>query len=266
MPRSGLRGDFGGNDPTQRFRTRNRELHVPKVYFRRDELHPDILLAVASPMDRDDTALHRLRGVIIHQDQRLSHQHDLFKLKQRPVPVHRLRMGLRGELLAGVCLSVDGQRHGQCYPQGTTTFFATKVKQGHSASTSNLIFESTTSDQLQPTRLLLLCRVSRVLKRQSDKIEVNSTNLAHTPSYCLFTTSKTMAERYHKRKPYNSTLVPPLRVNLFGRSRAIELDSYSLFWTTQSPKMYPSQRCMGKLLTALRSRMLHSTCARSWFG
>src|SRR5438552_7799311 len=29
-----------------------------------------------------------------------------------------------------------------------------------------------------------------------------------------------------------------LRVNLFGRSRAIELDSYSLFWTTQSPKMY----------------------------
>src|SRR5436190_3384075 len=30
------------------------------------------------------------------------------------------------------------------------------------------------------------------------------------------------------------------RVNLFGRSRAIELDSYSLFWTTQSPKMYPS--------------------------
>src|SRR6266550_2110188 len=131
MPRSGLRGDFAGNHPTQRFGARNRELHVPKVYFRRDELHPDILLAVASPMDRDDTGLHRLRGVIIHQDQRLSHQHDLFKLKQRPVPVHRLRMGLRRELLAGVCLSVDGQRHGQCYPQGTTTFFATKVKQGH---------------------------------------------------------------------------------------------------------------------------------------
>jgi len=131
MPRSGLRGDFGGNDSTQRFGAWNRELHVPKVYFRRDELHADILLAVASPMDRDDTGLHGLRGVIIHQDQRLSHQYDLFKLKQRPVPVHRLRMGLRGELLASVRLSVDGQRHGQCYPQGTTTFFATKVKQGH---------------------------------------------------------------------------------------------------------------------------------------
>ena len=111
MPRSGLRGDFGGNDSTQRFGAWNRELHVPKVYFRRDELHPDILLAVASPMDRDDTGLHGLRGVIIHQDQRLSHQHDLFKLKQRPVPVHRLGVGLRGELLARVCLSADGQRH-----------------------------------------------------------------------------------------------------------------------------------------------------------
>src|SRR6266478_5788812 len=81
-------------------------------------------------------------------------------------------------------------------------------------------------------------------------------------SFCVSLKLLTLNEAYGFVKQAERVV----RVNLFGRSRAIELDSYSLFWTTQSPKMYPSQRCMGKLLTALRSRMLHSTCARSWFG
>src|SRR5713226_5658546 len=92
-----LRGDFVWNYPAQRFCARNRELHVPEIRFGRDKLHSDILLAVASPVDRDNAALHRLRGVLVHQDQRLSHQDELFQLKQGAVPVHRLRLGLRAE-------------------------------------------------------------------------------------------------------------------------------------------------------------------------
>ncbi len=33
MPLPALRGDFVGNDPAQRLRARNRELHVPEVCF-----------------------------------------------------------------------------------------------------------------------------------------------------------------------------------------------------------------------------------------
>jgi len=38
---------------------------------------------------------------------------------------------------------------------------------------------------------------------------VTSTILAHTAPYCLRTSPNTMAERYHKKLPYNSTLVLP---------------------------------------------------------
>jgi len=111
MPFPALGGNLAGSHAAQRFCARNRELHLPKVRFGRVELHSDILLAVASPVDGDNAAFHRLRGVIIQQHHRLSHQYELFKLKQSPVPVHRPRMGLCGELLASVCLSADGQRH-----------------------------------------------------------------------------------------------------------------------------------------------------------
>ncbi len=80
-PRLALRRGFVRNDAAQRFCARNRKLHVPEIRLRGDELHSDVLLAVARPVDGDDAAFHRLRSVIIHQDQRLSHQDDLFKLK-----------------------------------------------------------------------------------------------------------------------------------------------------------------------------------------
>jgi hypothetical protein len=38
---------------------------------------------------------------------------------------------------------------------------------------------------------------------------VTSTNLAHTAQYCLASSLKTMAERYHRNVSCNSTLVPP---------------------------------------------------------
>lgn len=53
------------------------------------------------------------------------------------------------------------------------------------------------------------CRDSSALKRQNNSREVISTNLAHTAQYCRIATSKTMAERYHKRPFQNSTLVLP---------------------------------------------------------
>jgi hypothetical protein len=53
------------------------------------------------------------------------------------------------------------------------------------------------------------CRDSSALKRQNNSREVISTNLAHTATYCRITSSKTMAERYHKRPFQTSTLVLP---------------------------------------------------------
>ena len=104
---------------------------MPEVRFGREELHSQILLAVARPVDGDNPALHRLRSMIVHQDERLSHQHDFFEMKQRPVPVHRLRMGLDTELLTGIRFSADRQRDRQRYPLRPPAFFAAKMKQGH---------------------------------------------------------------------------------------------------------------------------------------
>jgi len=97
MPLPALCGDFAGQDPAQGSCSWNRELHVPEVRLGGDKLHSDILLAVASSMDRDHAALHRLCRVIVLQNHRLAHQDDFFKVKQRTVPVHRLRMRLRAE-------------------------------------------------------------------------------------------------------------------------------------------------------------------------
>src|SRR5713226_8771850 len=68
----------------------------------------------------------------------------------------------------------------------------------------------------------LTSRVSRVLKRKNRRTEVTSTNLAHTAPYCLPTSFKTMAERYHKNVSFNSTLVPP-PFSYFIRFQASEL-------------------------------------------
>ncbi len=81
MPFPALRGDFVGDHSAQRLCARNRELHMPEIRFGGDKLHSDILFAVASPVDGYNAAFHGLRGVLIHQDQRLSHQYDLFHLK-----------------------------------------------------------------------------------------------------------------------------------------------------------------------------------------
>jgi hypothetical protein len=83
------------------------------------------------------------------------------------------------------------------------------VKQGHFGFDleSNLGVHGVFG-QLQATGLRLTYRVSRVLNRQNSRVEVNSTNLAHTVKYWLFASSKTMAERYHKSEFGNSTLGP----------------------------------------------------------
>ena len=93
-------------------RARNGELHVPEIGFRRDEFHTDVLLSVASPVNRDHSALERLRGVVVHKNQALPYQYNLFQRKQRTVTVHRLRMGLHTELFTGVGLAMHGQGNG----------------------------------------------------------------------------------------------------------------------------------------------------------
>lgn len=116
---------------------------MPEVGFRRDELHADVLFTIAGAMDRNNAALHGLSGVVINQDQRLSHQHDVFERKQSAMTIDRLRSRLRAESFAGVCFPVDGQRHRQCYARRAAAFFATEVKQGHFDLTPNLIFYPT---------------------------------------------------------------------------------------------------------------------------
>lgn len=106
MPR--LDGDFVINNPAKRSGARNGELHMPEVLLGRDKLDPHILLAVASPVNGDNAALRRLRGVVIHHCQRLSHKHALFKRKQHPMAVYGLRIRLRAKLFPRFCFSVDG--------------------------------------------------------------------------------------------------------------------------------------------------------------
>ena len=100
MPLPALRGDFRGHHPAHRLCSRNRELHVPEVRFGGDKLHSNVLFAVARPVNRYNAALYRLCRVIVLQNHRLAHQQDLFKLEQRTVPVHRLRMRLCAEPFA----------------------------------------------------------------------------------------------------------------------------------------------------------------------
>ena len=101
---------------------------MPEVRFRRHELDADILLAVARAVDRDYAALHRLRRVIIHQDQGLSNQHNFFEWKQSAVSVHRLRIRLRTKLFARICFPAHCQGNRQGYPKRPSSFFATKMK------------------------------------------------------------------------------------------------------------------------------------------
>src|SRR6267378_5719533 len=69
-----------------------------------------------------------------------------------------------------------------------------------------------------------------MLKRTNKRTEVTSTILAHTAPYCLRTSPKTMAERYHKNGFDNSTSVPLsfshfLRCHFSQLSRSASLSS-----------------------------------------
>ena len=57
-------------------------------------LADDKVFAIAGPVNRNHTAFHGLSGVVIDQDQRLPHQHDLFQRKQNPMTIHGLRSRL----------------------------------------------------------------------------------------------------------------------------------------------------------------------------
>lgn len=111
-----LSGCFVGKHAAQRFRSGDGEPHVPKVCFGGEEFHANILLAIAGAVNRNNAALHRLSRMVIDQNHRLLHQHDLFKLKQCPVAIDGLRGGVRGEALARVCFSVDRQGNSQSHP------------------------------------------------------------------------------------------------------------------------------------------------------
>ena len=89
---------------------------MPEIRFRREKFYADILLAIAGAMDRNNTAFHGLRCVLIDQDHRLPNQYDLFEVKQGTVPIDGLRSGVGGESLATVCFSVDRQWEGKSHP------------------------------------------------------------------------------------------------------------------------------------------------------
>ncbi len=128
---SELCGHFLGNYAPQGFGAWDRELHVPEVRLRAKELNANILLSVSRAMNGNDSALHRLRRMIVYQKQRLPHAHDFFEMKERAVSVDGLRDGLRAEAFAGVRFSMDCQRDRQSHPQCAAPLFDAKVKQGH---------------------------------------------------------------------------------------------------------------------------------------
>lgn len=101
--------NVGRGYPTHRLGTRTRELHVPEIHFGLGELHTHVLLTIPRPMYRNDAGLHRLGGVIVHDNEGLPYKHNLFQLKQGTMAVHRLGMGLHGELVAGVRFSKHRQ-------------------------------------------------------------------------------------------------------------------------------------------------------------
>src|SRR5947208_811859 len=90
-------------------------------------------------MDRNHAAFHRLRRMIIDQNHRLPHDHDLFQLKQSPMAIYGLRGCARREAFAVVGFPVDRKRDGQSHPQSAAAFFDTKMKQGHFYATSKLV-------------------------------------------------------------------------------------------------------------------------------
>jgi len=93
-----LRGNFVGDDPAQRSCARNRNCMCQKFVSGEMNSTPMYCLPSRARWMETTRLSIGLRRVIIHQDQRLPHQDDLFKLKQGPVPVHRLRMRLGREL------------------------------------------------------------------------------------------------------------------------------------------------------------------------
>ena len=98
---------------SQRSRSGDGELHVPKICLGGEEFYANILSAIAGTMNRNNPALHRLGRMVIDENHGLPHQHDLFELKQGPMAIDGLRSGVRGEALAAVCFSVDRQGNGQ---------------------------------------------------------------------------------------------------------------------------------------------------------
>lgn len=104
MP-SCLRRSLVSNDAPHRLGAGNRELHVPEILFRRDELHTDVFFAISRAMLGNDAALDGLSGVIVYDNEALSHSYDFFELKQSTIAVDRLGMGLHAEFTTGVRFS-----------------------------------------------------------------------------------------------------------------------------------------------------------------
>src|SRR5579859_328912 len=126
-----LDGSLGIERPAQRPGSGKRETHVPEIRIRRNKLNPDVSLTLAVMLHGDHSGLHRPVAAFIHKNQHLPHDHGLIELQERPVAVHRLRLGLHAELIAVLILTVHGYRHRDTYSQRAAPLFTSKMKYGH---------------------------------------------------------------------------------------------------------------------------------------
>ena len=129
--REKLSRDFRGHEAAKRLGTGSGELHVPEVVFQRRKLNSDVLFAIARAMNRNHAAFSRLRRVVIDQNHGLADDDNLFKMEERPVAVHRLRVRLYAELFTRIRPAMHCQRHIESYANRPPAFFASKVKKGH---------------------------------------------------------------------------------------------------------------------------------------
>jgi len=127
-----LRGNFIlgnlGKGAAERLCARQRESHIPKINFRREEFDADVSLAITLALDGSDAAFDLAGIVFVEQNQYLSDYCGIVHFQLRTVLANRIRLHANAEFLAGLILSIDNQWNGQGDPLSAPTFLTTKVK------------------------------------------------------------------------------------------------------------------------------------------
>jgi hypothetical protein len=122
-----LGGLFGLAGAAKRASTRNRERHVPEISIFGNELDSNVILAIARATNVDHAALNGARGMVVHEQELLTHGDEMLEIKKRAVAIHGLRVRVDDKLFALARFAMHGQRHSQGDANGATTFLVTKI-------------------------------------------------------------------------------------------------------------------------------------------